>query len=302
MTTKISQIVFALPQYFLPHHLLSRIMQAITHSTQKTWKNILIKVFCQTYQVNLDDAEQPDIEGYTSFNDFFTRALKPGKRPTSRNSESIVCPADGMISQIGFLKNGRLLQAKGRDYGIVDLVGGDEKTAAPFVDGCFATIYLSPRDYHRLHMPETGTLKKMIHIPGRLFSVNTATTAVIPNLFTRNERVIAVFDTTIGPMALVLVGAIFVSSIETVWHGVVTPPTQNTIRQWNYDSKTGPRQLVRGEEMGRFNMGSTIIVLFGKQTVHWLEGARAGKNVMVGEDLGYKMHGDDSKLILESAT
>ena len=295
MTIKLSQLIFALPQYLLPHHLLSRVMQAITHSTQKTWKNILINVFRRTYQVNLDDAEQSDIEDYASFNDFFTRALKPGIRPISRDSDSIVCPADGMISQIGFLKNDRVLQAKGRDYGIVDLVGGDENTASPFVDGCFATIYLSPRDYHRLHMPVTGTLKKMIHVPGRLFSVNSATTAVIPNLFARNERVIAVFDTVIGPMALVLVGAIFVSSIETVWHGVVTPPTRNAIRQWDYDSKAQQRQFVRGEEMGRFNMGSTIIVLFGKQAVHWLEDACAGKQVTVGEDLGCKMQGNDSE-------
>jgi len=289
MTIKLSQILFALPQYLLPHHLLSRIMQAVTHSTQKTWKNILISVFCRTYQVNLEDAAQPHIESYASFNDFFTRGLKPGKRPISRNSESIVCPGDGIISQIGSLKNGRLLQAKGRDYAIVDLVGGDEKTASPFVDGCFATIYLSPRDYHRLHMPVAGTLKKMIHVPGRLFSVNAATTAVIPNLFARNERVIAMFDTALGPMALVLVGAIFVSSIETVWHGVVTPPTRRAIRQWDYDSKAEQRQLMRGEEMGRFNMGSTIIVLFGKQAVNWLEGACAGKKVTVGEDLGCKM-------------
>ncbi|MGZ5077512.1 MAG: archaetidylserine decarboxylase, partial [Methylobacter sp.] len=182
------------------------------------------------------------------------------------------------------ITGGQIFQAKGKSFTANDLLGGDAARAEPFNDGIFTTIYLSPKDYHRLHMPLTGTLREMVHIPGRLFSVNAATTNSVPGLFARNERVAAIFDTEIGPMALVLVGAIFVSSVETVWHGVVTPPTIGSVRSWQYGDDAPTLKI--GEEMGRFNMGSTIIVLFGKDKAEWDVGFKAEKTVKLGELIG----------------
>lgn len=265
----LQQILFAWLQYPLPHHLLSRGMGRLTHCRLRWFKNLLIRGFIRLYDIDLDEAADPDPDHYDCFNDFFTRALKPEARPQPDSDDLVVSPADGTVSQIGSLTGPWLIQAKGKDFSCPALLGGDRQLACEFEDGQFATIYLSPRDYHRLHMPLTGTLREMIHVPGRLFSVNPATTAVVDQLFARNERVVCLFDTDAGPMALVLVGALFVASVETVWQGVVTPPTGAQIRRWQYgDEKI---TLQRGQEMGRFNMGSTIIVLFGQQAVRWLD-------------------------------
>ncbi|NOT12040.1 MAG: phosphatidylserine decarboxylase [Methylococcaceae bacterium] len=273
-----------LPQYILPHHALSRMMARLTHSENKVWKNLFIKQIIRHYGVNMGEALVTDINAYKSFNHFFTRQLRPDARLFSSEKHAVVSPADGAVSQAGAITDGQIFQAKGKSFSAVDLLGGSAERAEPFSNGVFTTIYLSPKDYHRLHMPLTGTLREMVHIPGRLFSVNTATTNSVPGLFARNERVAAIFDTEAGSMALVLVGAIFVSSIETVWHGVVSPPTITAVKSWKYRENAPVLKL--GEEMGRFNMGSTIIVLFGKDKVQWNEGFQAEKLVRLGEIIG----------------
>jgi phosphatidylserine decarboxylase len=232
----------------------------------------------------MNEALEQDINAFKSFNDFFTRELKPGVRPLTTERNAIACPADGAVSQAGNITEGEIFQAKGKSYTAADLLGGSLERAEPFNNGVFTTIYLSPKDYHRLHMPLTGRLREMVHIPGRLFSVNTATTNSVPGLFARNERVAALFDTDAGPMALVLVGAIFVSSIETVWHGVVTPPSITSVQSWQYQENAPTLKI--GEEMGRFNMGSTIIVLFGKDKAEWDSEFTADKAVKLGERIG----------------
>ncbi len=280
----IKDALTTLPQYVLPQHTLSKLMSLITHSENKALKNWCINTVIKHYGVNMDEAKEQSLEAFKSFNHFFTRELKPEARPLSTEKNAVACPADGAVSQAGNITDGKIFQAKGMSFSAVDLLGGDSERAKPFEDGVFTTIYLSPKDYHRLHMPLTGTLREMVHIPGKLFSVNTATTRSVPGLFARNERVAAIFDTEAGPMALVLVGAIFVSSIETVWHGVVTPPTAPTVGTWYY-KKNAPTLKV-GEEMGRFNMGSTIIVLFGKDKVRWEDGFKADQLVNLGEMIG----------------
>ncbi len=283
----IKQALTTLPQYILPHHWLSGIMSRLTHCRIPWFKNAFIRLIVRLYGVNLAEAKSQNLDDYASFNDFFTRELKPGARPIDPAIDAVVSPADGVVSQANDINGDRIIQAKGMDFSAIDLLGGDDKLAAAFKDGVFTTIYLSPKDYHRLHMPLTGTLTGMTHIPGRLFSVNAATAESVPGLFARNERVACFFDTEAGPMALVLVGAIFVSSVETVWHGVVTPPTASTIRQWQYQDKN--IVLKKGEEMGRFNMGSTIIVLFGKDKVAWEKNLTAGKPVRLGEKIGHRL-------------
>lgn len=280
----IKETLTTLPQYVLPHHTLSQLMSKLTHCENKLWKNLFIKQIIRHYGVDMSEALEPNIDTYASFNEFFTRQLKPEARPIANEPGAIVSPADGVVSQAGQIKDGEIFQAKGKSFTATQLLGGDGERAEAFKDGSFATIYLSPRDYHRLHMPLTGTLKEMIHIPGRLFSVNAATTNSVPGLFARNERVAAIFDTEAGPMALVLVGAIFVSSVETVWHGVVTPPTIEKVRTWQYE--TDAPQLNIGEEMGRFNMGSTIIVLFGKDKADWQADFTADSPVKLGQLIG----------------
>lgn len=282
MTLK--DIFTVLPQYVLPHHALSGLMSKLTHCENRLWKNTFIKLIIRWYGVNMSEAKFQNLDHYASFNQFFTRELKDGSRPIAAAGDAIACPADGAVSQAGPIENGRIFQAKGHGYSALELLGGDVERAKAFENGSFTTIYLSPKDYHRLHMPLTGTLKEMVHIPGRLFSVNNTTVNAVPNLFARNERVACMFDTDAGPMALVLVGAIFVSSVETVWHGVVTPPTIDTVRTWKYQDNAPT--LEKGAEMGRFNMGSTIIVLFGKDKIAWLDELTAGKPVKLGEQIG----------------
>jgi phosphatidylserine decarboxylase len=280
-----------LPQYLLPQHGLSKIMSKLTHSQNKALKDLLIRQVIKHYGVDMSEAREENIDDYKSFNEFFTRELKPGLRPVAGGNDAIVCPADGVVSQCGAINGEKLLQAKGCNFTVFDLLGRDLERSHPFYNGSFATIYLSPKDYHRLHMPVTGTLQEMVHVPGRLFSVNEATARGVPGLFARNERVVALFETEFGLMALVLVGAIFVSSIETVWHGVVTPPTAPTVQTWDYRMKTQalknkPVLLNKGEEMGRFNMGSTIIVLFQKDKMAWTDALAPGLAVKLGQQIG----------------
>ena len=280
----IKEALTTLPQYILPHHALSRLMSKLTHCENTAWKTLFIKQIISHYGVNMEEAQESDINAYKSFNHFFTRALKPGARPLTAEANAVACPADGAVSQAGNITDGEIFQAKGKSYTATDLLGGSAERAQPFNNGVFTTIYLSPKDYHRLHMPLTGTLREMVHVPGRLFSVNTATTNSVPGLFARNERVVALFDTEVGPMAMVLVGAIFVSSIETVWHGVVTPPSISSVRSWRYQENAPTLKI--GEEMGRFNMGSTIIVLFGNNKVQWDSGFKANEIVKLGQMIG----------------
>jgi phosphatidylserine decarboxylase len=280
----IKQTLTTLPQYILPHHALSRMMSKLTHSENRILKNLFISQIIRHYGVDIGEALEQDITTFKSFNHFFTRELKPGIRPINNEQGVVASPADGMVSQAGNITDGKIFQAKGKSFTATELLGGSQERARPFNNGLFTTIYLAPKDYHRLHMPLTGTLTEMIHIPGRLFSVNTATTRSVPGLFARNERVVTLFDTDAGPMALVLVGAIFVSSIETVWHGVVTPPSIASMRSWHYQDNAPKLKI--GQEMGRFNMGSTVIVLFGKDKVQWDAEFQANKMVKLGEKIG----------------
>ncbi len=282
MTLKNSLKVW--PQYLLPQHFCSQLLGKLTHTQHKSTKNFIIQKLIDIYGINMADALEPEPTAYPDVNAFFTRALKPDARSFPNQANAIACPADGQISQLGRITQGQIFQAKGKQFSARALLGGDEQRSAVFSNGQFATIYLSPKDYHRLHMPITGTLTEMIHIPGRLFSVNTTTTNTVPNLFARNERVCCFFDTAAGPMVLVLVGAIVVSSIETVWQGVITPPTKNTLQHWDYRQQ--PLTLAQGQEMGRFNMGSTIIVLLANDTLRFDNALNAGANVRLGMTLG----------------
>ncbi|RLT92155.1 archaetidylserine decarboxylase [Ketobacter sp.] len=272
-----------LPQYCVPQHLLSRAVGLLAESRWPLIKNAFINFFVQRYDIDMSLAAEENPEAYATFNDFFTRALKDGVRPIA--DSGVVCPADGAVSQIGPIEEDRIFQAKGHHYTLTQLLGGDEAKAAPFRNGQFATIYLSPRDYHRVHMPFGGKLTDMTYVPGKLFSVNTVTAGQVPSLFARNERVVAFFDTEIGPMAVVLVGAMIVASIETVWEGMVTPPLRR-LKHFDYAPHDGRMELARGAEMGRFKLGSTAIVLFGPDRVQWNDHLQAGSRVCMGESLG----------------
>ena len=253
--------LFALPQYVLPHHLISRIVLAVTRLRIRWLKNYLIQFVVNRYQVNLDEVENPDFDHYSHFNEFFTRRLKKSARPIAEGENVLCCPVDGAVSQVGDITDDTIFQAKGHDYSAKALLGGYDDIAEKFVNGKFATLYLSPRDYHRIHMPIDATLQHMIYVPGRLYSVNPQTVRCIPGLFSRNERVVTVFETAVGPMAMVLVGAMNVGCIETVWQGVITPPHRQPVHRWVYKDHQ-EINLLKGEEMGRFNMGSTVICLF----------------------------------------
>ena len=278
--------LFILSQYLLPHHLLSRLIGCAAECRAGWFKNRLIGWFAKQYQVNMSEAQVEDLNAFAHFNDFFTRALKEGARPLDNTPNAILCPADGAVSQLGKIEQGRVFQAKGHSYSVIELLGGDSQRAAAFMGGNFATIYLSPKDYHRVHMPLTGTLREMIYVPGRLFSVNQTTAENVPELFARNERVVCLFDTERGPMAVVLVGAMIVASIETVWAGLVTPP-KRALKTFRYDEAArAPITLEKGAEMGRFKLGSTAIVLFGPEQVQWAETLEANSPVQMGQRLG----------------
>jgi phosphatidylserine decarboxylase len=278
--------LFILSQYLLPHHLLSRLIGCAAECKVAWFKNRLIGWFAKQYQVNMSEAQVEDLNAFAHFNDFFTRALKEGARPLDGTPNAVLCPADGAVSQLGKIEQGRVFQAKGHSYSVIELLGGDSQRAAAFMGGDFATIYLSPKDYHRVHMPLAGTLREMVYVPGRLFSVNQTTAENVPELFARNERVVCLFDTERGPMAVVLVGAMIVASIETVWAGLVTPP-KRTLKTFNYDEAArAPITLDKGAEMGRFKLGSTAIVLFGPDQVQWADTLTTNSPVQMGQRLG----------------
>lgn len=275
----------ALPQYLYPHHPLSRLMHAATRCRCRALKDPFTRWFVRRFGIDMSEAVETDPLAYPHFNAFFTRALREGARPPAEGEGALSSPVDGTVSQIGAIRDGEIFQAKGRSFDLTTLLGGDEARAAPFRDGAFSTIYLSPRDYHRIHMPLAGRLTEMVHVPGRLFSVNPATTRVVPGLFARNERVAALFDTEAGPMAVVMVGAIFVGSVETVWAGEVTPPACRRVVRWDY-RESEAIELARGAELGRFNMGSTVILLFGRDRIAWETPVVADTPLRMGQRIG----------------
>lgn len=270
-------------QYLLPQHLLSRIVGWIAGSRIGFLRSILIRSFLRHYPVDLAEAARPDPDAYDSFNDFFTRRLKPGARPPDADPRAALCPADGVLSQAGPIASDTLLQAKGIDFSAAALLGGDPALAAEFAGGAFATVYLAPHNYHRVHMPLAGTLRRARFVPGDLFSVNAATAASVPGLFARNERVVCAFDTPQGPMAVVLVGALFVGSMSLAWADRIRPAGGRGVRELPvHDPMIA---LDRGAELGWFNMGSTVIVLFGPQGPALVEGLAPGRALRVGERL-----------------
>ncbi|MGM0522187.1 MAG: archaetidylserine decarboxylase [Pseudomonadota bacterium] len=273
----VSQHAFSLLQYPLPHHALSRLTGKFAQCDNPWVKNTLINAFIKRFEVDMSQALEPDPSAYATFNDFFTRALKADARPLS---DGLLSPADGTLSQYGRLQAGQLVQAKGHTYSAQTLLGGDTALAEEFLGGSFATVYLSPKDYHRVHMPITGTLREMIYVPGRLFSVNEATAKHVPGLFARNERLVCVFDTEHGPMAMVLVGAMIVAAIETVWSGQVTPLSGHPQRM-HFGQ---PITLEKGAEMGRFKLGSTVVMCFANPVA--FEAIPTGSMVQMGQTLG----------------
>jgi phosphatidylserine decarboxylase len=268
-----------LPQYLLPKGGLTRLAGAIASAQRGATTTRLIRWFVGRYGVDMDEAAEPDITRYTSFNDFFTRALKDGARPLAQ--ADLVCPVDGAISQFGRIRGAQIFQAKGHDYTTRALVGGDASLAAQFEDGHFATLYLSPKDYHRIHMPCAGRLRRMLHVPGALFSVNPTTARGVPGLFARNERLVCVFDSAAGPFVLVLVGATIVGSMATVWQGVVNPPRPGALREWHYAEQS--LSLDQGAEMGRFLLGSTVVLLFPSGGLQFSPDWAPGRGVRMGE-------------------
>jgi len=268
-------------QYVLPHRFLSRVVYYATRWTWRPWKNFLITQVVRRYQVNMEEAVQSDPLAYAHFNAFFTRELRDGARTAPTDPDAIACPADGRISQAGRIREGRILQAKGQDFTVAELLA-DEEAAARYRDGHFVTIYLSPRDYHRVHMPLSGTLRRTTHIPGRIFSVAPAAVADIPRLFARNERLACHFQGEHGPFAVIMVGAMLVSSISTVWDGLVAPPYASAITHRDDFEYAAP--LPRASQMGRFNMGSTVIVLLPPEAR--LEPFQTEQHVQMGQRLG----------------
>ena len=271
-------------QYLLPHRFLSRLVYWGTRWTWRPWKNFLIATVVKQYGVDMREAEPTDPLAFPSFNAFFTRALKPGARSAPGDAAAIACPADGRISRLGPIVDGRILQAKGRDYSVAELIG-DEKTAESFRDGRFITVYLSPRDYHRVHSPLAGTLRETLHIPGRIFSVAPGTVEDVPNLFARNERLVCHFDGEHGPFSVILVGAMLVSGIETVWGGVEVPPYAASVVRKSFAD--GGIRFGRFEELGRFNMGSTVIVLLPAGTSELDPSLVPEAPVKVGQKIGH---------------
>jgi phosphatidylserine decarboxylase len=254
----VSDTLAVLPQYLIPKQALTALAGAFARAQGGRSTTAVIRWFVRRYQVNMAEAANPDIASYASFNDFFTRALKEGARPLAQ--APWLCPVDGAISQFGRIERDQIFQAKGHSYSTTALVGGDAALAARFRDGHFATLYLSPKDYHRIHMPCDGVLRRMIYVPGDLFSVNPTTARGVPGLFARNERVVCVFDSAHGPFVLTLVGATIVGSMATVWHGQVNPPRPGRI--WERSYEDGAVRLRQGEEMARFLLGSTVVMLF----------------------------------------
>ena len=284
------KILFVLLQYCLPHHLLSRSIGFFANSNIGLIKNPLIKLFIKMFKADMSEAQFEQANQYNNFNDFFVRALKTTARSLCGDSDAIACPADGCVSQIGDIDGGHLIQAKGKEFSITALLGGDEYLSQNFSGGKFATVYLSPKDYHRVHMPLDGQLQTMVYVPGSLFSVNQTTTELVDQLFARNERVVNIFDTNAGPMAVVMIGAMIVASIETVWAGQITP-YKKIIRTTHFPGESDEVNLNKGDEMGRFKLGSTVIILFGPDMAEWEQKLQAGSTVKMGQRIGTLING-----------
>lgn len=279
-------------QYLLPQHGITRLAGKLAASENRFIKRQFIQFFLSNFDIDMTEAANEDPRSYASFNDFFTRALKPDARPIAEDPKAIISPVDGEVSQAGNIINGDIFQAKGHNYALANLLGNEEDFIDSYLGGTFATLYLSPKDYHRIHMPIDAELTAMTYVPGRLFSVNQATARTIPGLFARNERLVVHFITQSGPMAMVLVGATIVGSIETVWAGVVTPPTGPAVKTWHYRSQNSQSQNMqsqhsfkRGDEMGRFLLGSTVILLFGKDQISWADECKAEAPLRMGQVL-----------------
>ena len=269
-------------QYLIPKQALTAFAGYVAGRERGWVTTEIIRRFVARYQVNMAEALNPDIASYATFNDFFTRALKPGARPLAK--ADLICPVDGAVSQFGAIEKDQIFQAKGHRYSTTAVVGGDAALAAQYQDGHFATIYLSPKDYHRIHMPCDGRLSRMIYVPGDLFSVNPVTARGVPGLFARNERVVCVFESARGPFVLILVGATIVGSMATVWHGVVNPPRSGAVREWHYPAADQSEVFLKqGEEMGRFLLGSTVVMLFPKGPLRFNPDWTAGRGVRLGE-------------------
>jgi phosphatidylserine decarboxylase len=278
-----SERLAVLLQYFLPKQALTAFAGVVARWRGGAATTSLISWFVQRYRVNMAEAANPDLTSYATFNDFFTRELKPGARPLA--TADLICPVDGAISQFGPIDGQRIFQAKGHQYSSTTLVGGDAALARQFDNGHFATLYLSPRDYHRIHMPCDGRLTRMIYVPGDLFSVNPTTARGVPGLFARNERVVCVFDGTRGPFVLVLVGATIVGSMATVWHGGVNAPRPGRLCEWRYEKKS--IILKQGEEMGRFLLGSTVVMLFPQGPLQFNATWQPGGAVQLGHVMAH---------------
>ena len=274
-----------LPQYLLPKQALTVLAGKLASAEAGSLTTSVIRWFVGRYNVNMAEAANPDIASYKSFNEFFTRPLKDGARPFAETD--FLCPVDGAISQFGPIERDQIFQAKGHSYSTTALVGGDRELAAQFENGSFATLYLSPRDYHRIHMPCAGKLTRMIYVPGALFSVNPTTARGVPGLFARNERVVCVFESEFGPFVLTLVGATIVGSMATVWHGQVNPPRPGVIREWRYDA-TSAVNLEKGAEMGRFLLGSTVVMLFPKDSLAFNPDWSPARPIRMGEAMGHR--------------
>ena len=273
-----------LPQYLIPKQALTMLAGRVAGARGGALTTKLISWFAGRYGVNMGEAANPDLTSYATFNEFFTRALKDGARPLAK--ADLICPVDGSISQFGAMQGDQIFQAKGHQYSSTALVGGDATLAAQFDGGSFATLYLSPKDYHRIHMPCDGRLTRMVYVPGKLFSVNPTTARGVPGLFARNERVVCVFESVHGPFVLVLVGATIVGSMATVWHGVVNPPRSAEIREWNYDDQKF--ELKQGQEMGRFLLGSTVVMLFPKGPLKFNSEWTAARAIQLGEEMAQR--------------
>ena len=273
-----------LPQYLLPKKALTAFAGVVANGERGARTTKLIRWFVARYAVNMAEAANPDISSYKSFNEFFTRPLRADARPLA--ATDYVCPVDGAISQFGAIEGDQIFQAKDHHYTTAALVGGDQSLAEKFQDGQFATLYLSPKDYHRIHMPCDGRLTRMIYVPGALFSVNPTTARGVPGLFARNERVVCVFESANGPFVLALVGATIVGSMATTWHGVVNPPRTGAIREWTYDDQQVV--LKKGQEMGRFLLGSTVVMLFAKDQLKFNPQWSPAGAIRMGEAMGAK--------------
>ena len=271
-----------LPQYFIPQHFLTSLVYRITRCEIPWFKNNLIKLFITVFDVDMSLAKNPDPESYSSFNTFFTRGLSPEARPIHLDDKNILSPVDGAVSQIGNIQNNTIIQAKGKSYTLKHLLVEDELVNM-FSGGTFATLYLAPRDYHRIHMPVSGQLSRMIYVPGKLFAVNSHSVRVVDAVFAKNERVINIFDTDIGPMAVVMVGALNVGSMETVWSGQITPAKNRIINDTQFSGND--IKLEQGQEMGRFNMGSTVILLLPQNVIQWSADMVADKTIVMGEKI-----------------